>query len=324
MLARVLAAVGRTMITAGVLILLFVAYQLWGTGIRTAQAQDRLDDDFAERQARAAEVLSSTSTSTSTTATTVDPSIPTTTVRLPPVTAPALPLELLPREGEDAGRIVIPRIGVDWTFVEGVGVSDLRKGPGHYPQAPWPGQAGNAAIAGHRTTYGAPFGDVDQLQPGDEIHVTTIQGEFTYLVRETQIVRPSQVEVLDTDHWGWPNALTLTACHPTYSARERIVIGAELVGDPAPPTPRPEPAPGEEGEEAPVLSIDGDLSGDRASAWPAIWWGVACALIWLVAWAVGKRRRPLRWPAYGLGLLPFLVTLFFFFEEFSRLLPANY
>jgi sortase A len=334
-LNRLLSGVGRTLITAGVLILLFVVYQLWGTGIRTAQAQDRLDDAFEERLAAAEAFFASSSTSTSTTATTTDPNSTTTTLRLPAVTAPAIPPELLPARGDDAGRIVIPRIGIDWTFVEGVGVRDLRQGPGHYPDSPFPGQAGNAAIAGHRTTYGAPFGDLDVLQPGDEIDITTLQGEFTYVVRETQIVAPSQVEVLDADHWDFdgdgvpePNVLTLTACHPKFSARERIVVGAELVGQPAPPSPTtttttvpgsdPEPA------EPEVRSLDADLSGDRASAWPAIWWAVACALVWIGAWLVGRRRRRLKWLAYGIGLVPFLGALFFFFEEFSRLLPANY
>jgi sortase A len=335
-LARALAAIGRSMITAGVLILLFVAYQLWGTGIRTSQAQNRLEDQFAEQLAAAEAALATTSTSTSSTSSsttsTIDPTLPTTTVRLPAAPAPTLPPELYPTEGGPAGQIVIPRIGVDWTFVEGVTVDDLKDGPGHYPESPLPGQAGNAAIAGHRTTYGAPFQDVDQLQPGDEIHITTVQGRFTYLVRETQIVAPSQVEVLAADHWAWPNALTLTACHPKYSARQRIVIGAELVGEPAPPAPRPEatPTPGTPGDEPDEvlpdepLAFEGNLSGERASAWPAIWWGALCAAIWLAAWVLGRVRRRLRWPAYGVGLLPFLLALFFFFEEFSRLLPANY
>jgi sortase A len=328
-LAKVLSAIGRTMITAGVLILLFVAYQLWGTGIRTAQAQDRLEDDFAAAlEAADGAVVSTTSSSTSsTTSTTVD-TASTTTSRLPVTTAPPLPVELLPVRGEAAGRITIERIGVDWVFVEGVGISDLKKGPGHYPESPFPGQAGNAAIAGHRTTYGAPFNRLDELQPGDVIDVETLQGRFTYEVRRTEIVRPSQVEVLDSDHWGFANALTLTACHPKYSARERIVVGAELVGEPAPATPAP-PSDDDEGDDEPAeptspASFEGDLSGERAGAWPAIWWGLACAAIWFVAWLVGRRWRRLRWPSYGIGILPFLVALFFFFEEFSRLLPANY
>jgi sortase A len=322
-LARVLAGVGRTLIAAGVLVLLFVAYQLWGTGIRTAQAQNDLEDDLAARL-EAARAAVTTTTSSTTTTTTVDPAV-TTTSRLPPETVPPLPPELLPTRGEAAGRIVIPTIGVDYVFVEGVSVADLRKGPGHYPETPMPGQAGNAAIAGHRTTYGAPFGDLDKLVPGDEVHLTTVQGEFTYVVRETQIVRPSQVEVLDPDHWAFPNALTLTACHPKYSARQRIVVGAELVGDPA-PAPPPAPPDDTEGEdELPLEEVESaGLSGADAPRGPVVAWGAVCAAIWLAAWAVGRRWRRLKWPSYAVGLPVFLVALFFFFEELSRLLPANY
>jgi sortase A len=228
-----------------------------------------------------------------------------------------------------AGRIVIDRIGVDWYFVEGVHVANLKDGPGHYPESPLPGQAGNAAIAGHRTTYGAPFANIDQLQPGDEIHITTLQGDFTYLVRETIVVGPSEVQVLNLGFWDFdrdgspePNVLTLTACHPKYSARQRIVIGAELVGDPAPTITRDEHQP--DTADAPASFEDDNLSGNRASAGPAIFWSLLCAALWFLAWAVGRRWRRLRWPAYFVGIWPFLVALFFFFEDFSRLLPANY
>jgi sortase A len=320
------------MITAGVLILLFVAYQLWGTSIRTAQAQDTLEGELAERLA-AAEVEgvpgagAATTTSTTGATTTTDPLAGTTTSRLPATTAPPLPAELLPADGDAAGQIVIASIGVDWVFVEGVSVADLKQGPGHYPETPMPGQAGNAAIAGHRTTYGQPFHDLDQLEPGDEIVVTTVQGRFTYEVRETVIVQPHQVEVLGTDHWDFDgdpatshNALTLTACHPKYSARERIVVAAELVGEPAPATPRP----GGGGRPAVPAEFEADLSGERAGAAPAVAWAAACAAIWLVAWGLGRWRRSARWLAYAVGLVPFLVCLFLFFENFSSLLPANY
>ena len=322
--ARVLGIIGRTMITVGVLILLFVAYQLWGTGIRAAQAQDRLEDDLAELL----EDASSTTSSTSTTTSTLAPGTPTTVDRLPGDTVPVAP-ELIPAEGEAAGQIVIPDAGVDWVFVEGVSVADLKQGPGHYPETPMPGQAGNAAIAGHRTTYGQPFHNLDQLEPGDLVEITTVQGEFTYEVRQTIIVQPSQVEVLGADFWDFDSdpatphdSLTLTACHPKNSARQRIVVGAELVGDPAPVITRA----GDDSRPAPAspTEFEGDLSGERAGAWPAVVWGIACAAIWLAAWLVGRRRPRLRWPAYLAGLFPFLVALFLFFENFSRLLPANF
>ncbi len=311
-LAKVLGAIGRTCITAGVLILLFVAYQLWGTGIREAQAQHRLEGQFAEALADAQDDRSTTTTST--TSTSLDPGSTTTTTQAPPETAP--PIEPV-AEGEPTARIVIPKIGVDKIVVEGVALADLKKGPGHYPESPLPGQQGNAAIAGHRTTYGAPFNRIDELVPGDEITVETVQGEFRYLVSEQLIVSPTQVEVLADQG---DNRLTLTACHPKYSARQRIVVVAQLAPDEEPlPPPVVEPDGG--AEPAQPVAID-DIDGAGAPALPAILLGVLCAFIWLLAWLLGRRWR--RWPAYALGLPFFLVALFFFFEEFSRLLPSNF
>ncbi|MCY4163598.1 MAG: class E sortase [bacterium] len=147
--------------------------------------------------------------------------------------------------GEAIARIEIPSLDVKKTVVAGVRSGDLRKGPGHYPATPLPGQAGNAAIAGHRTTYGAPFGQIDKLKPGDEIVITTVQGQFTYQVVPQGaghghfIVPPSAVEVLNQNFSVHPNRLTLTACHPRGSARQRIIVVAELLGPPAPTFVRP-------------------------------------------------------------------------------------
>jgi sortase A len=303
-LARVLGAVGRTFITAGVLILLFVAYQLWGTGIRTAQAQNRLEDDFAAAL-EAAEPPTSTTTST-----TAPPESSTSTTVAPETVPTVAPVP----EGEATARIQIPAIGVDKIVVEGVSLADLKKGPGHYPETPLPGQEGNAAIAGHRTTYGAPFHRLDELQPGDEITVTTVQGEFTYEVAETLIVSPTQVDVLDDKG---DNRLTLSACHPKYSARQRIIVVSKLAAD-----EQPLPRTTRSLDEAPPTTTLDDIDGEGAPAWPAIALGALCAAIWLLAWMVGRRWR--KWPAYLIGLPFFLVALFFFFEEFSRLLPSNF
>src|SRR5207249_8896058 len=130
---------------AGVLILLFVAYQLWGTGLYTSRQQDSLRSQF-KQQAH------------------VDQ--PTTSTTLAPAKQPPP----APSVGAVA-NIRIPKIGVDKIVVQGVGEADLRKGPGHYPETPMPGEQGNAAIAGHRTTYGAPFNRLDELAPGDEVLV---------------------------------------------------------------------------------------------------------------------------------------------------------
>jgi sortase A len=299
-LARVLGAVGRTCIAVGVLILLFVAYQLWGTGIREAQAQDRLEEDF--------EVALSE----------VDPSTTSTTTTAPGQVAPpstAAPIDA-PADGQPVAHLRIPAIGVDKIVVSGVSLQNLKDGPGHYPETPLPGQEGNAAIAGHRTTYGAPFNRIDELEAGDEMTVETIQGSFRYLVREQLIVAPTQVEVLADKG---DDRLTLTACHPKYSARERIVVVAELALDQV-ALPRPPPPEGQEAEASPE-ALD-DLDGTDASARPAILYGLLCALIWALAWAIGRSWR--RWPTYLLGLPLFLVALFFFFEALNRLLPSNY
>jgi sortase A len=308
--ARVIGAVGRTLLTSGVLILLFVAYQLWGTGIREAQAQSKLEDEFTE-------LLESGTTSTSSSTGTTTPATTTTTAPPPPA---------LPAEGGAVAQIRIPDIGVDKIVVQGVSLDDLKRGPGHYPDTPLPGQSGNAAIAGHRTTYGAPFNRIDELQPGAQILVTTQQGAFEYRVTQQQIVSPSQVEVLN--NFG-DNRLTLTACHPKYSASQRIVVTAALVGPavPSAPTPAESPSttiPGEDTKPkaASADTIDAGLSGEGASAWPAILLGLSCALVWLATWLVGKVW--LKWPPYVVGVPVFLTVLFYFFESFSRLLPANF
>ena len=123
------------------------------------------------------------------------------------------------QEGDPVARIEMPSIGVDHIVVAGVGKSDLKKGPGHYPETPMPGQLGNAAIAGHRTTYGQPFFDVDKLEVGDEIIVTTLVGRYVYRVTGQQIVSPSDYQVVATVD-PTRATLTLTSCHPKWTARE--------------------------------------------------------------------------------------------------------
>jgi sortase A len=127
--------------------------------------------------------------------------------------------------GDPMGRIVMPSIGVDEVFVEGTGAGDLRTGPGHYPETPFPGERGTVAIAGHRTTYGAPFRDVDKLDRGDAIELRMPYGRFLYRVERTRIVEPTETSVIDrVDH----DRLVLSACHPLYSAAQRIIVFARL------------------------------------------------------------------------------------------------
>jgi len=130
--------------------------------------------------------------------------------------------------GDSLTRIVIPDIEVDVIVVEGTTASALRAGAGHYPESPLPCEVGNVAIAGHRTTYGRPFHNVDLLQVGSEITLQTPIGSCTYAVREEPFtVTPTQTEVVANT----PNEaiLTLTTCHPKGSARQRLIIKATLV-----------------------------------------------------------------------------------------------
>ena len=375
-LPRILSAVGRTLAVLGAVMLLFVVFQLWGTGLQQAQAQSNLEDDLAERFRLAAAAgqaagrvapeapaaaeappepavgersalpatvapaapepaaggaggepagtpdvaAESPGTDVATApapgpdtpaAETAGPELPvlgdgvgtaeesspepaaapasapgTSTASAPagtvaadtsPATLPELPSlpsmvnhisepaaaravarllgpeveELLPlvypEAGEAIARIVIPSIDLDTIVVAGVEIDDLRKGPGHYSTTPLPGQPGNAAIAGHRTTYGAPFGRLNELNAGDAIIVETLQGRFTYRVLPGQpgmaghtlgfrIVAPTALEVLDD---VGDNRLTLTTCHPKYSSRKRLIVHAALAGDPVVRLPRP-------------------------------------------------------------------------------------
>ena len=127
--------------------------------------------------------------------------------------------------GDAIGRIRIPEIGVNKVVVEGTDGGTLRKGPGHYPETPLPGIRGTVAIAGHRTTYGAPFNEVDKLERADQVVLEMPYGRFVYEVERQQIVEPSATYV--TRRVGH-DRLVLTACHPKYSAAQRIVIFARL------------------------------------------------------------------------------------------------
>ena len=127
--------------------------------------------------------------------------------------------------GDPLGRVRMPTIDESVVFVEGTDTASLRSGPGHYPGTPLPGARGTVGIAGHRTTYGAPFRNIDGLRRGDRIEVETSYGRFSYAVERTQIVAPTALWV--TRRVGH-DRLVLTACHPLYSAAQRIVVFARL------------------------------------------------------------------------------------------------
>ncbi len=281
-------------------------------------------------------------------------------------------------DGDAIGIIEIPTIGVSQYLVAGVTTEDLRKVPGHYPQTPFPGELGNAAIAGHRTTYGEPFIDLDRLVPGDEIVVTMLgDTRFVYrsLARRSSRRRTTRV-ILTTD--PETAVLTLTTCHPKYSAAQRLIVSAvldEAASDPVgpavieyadaaggtsdgsqtvqppvteppatePPTddtgvPTSEPtttaapdttAPGAPTTTAPPPEFDETLdafSGGWFSdpgAWPQVaLWGLALSAIALLAYLLSRAVRR-NWVGALVGIVPFVVTLYFFFQNVNRLLPPN-
>jgi sortase A len=169
----------------------------------------------------------STAPTTSTTA-------PKTTATIPVVDDPTLDLPQPDGPPSDAyaavpinqiGTIAIPRIGLDHAVYEGIWLTVLDEGPGHWPGSAMPGQTGNTVFPGHRVTHSHPFRRLDELAPGDEITFTTANGTHTYRVRETLIVSPKDLWVVE------PNAtpeVTLVACHPPHSARQRIVVKGDL------------------------------------------------------------------------------------------------
>jgi len=129
--------------------------------------------------------------------------------------------------GHGLTRLRIPDAGTDVIVVEGTGRSALRAGAGHYPGTPLPGQPGNVAIAGHRTTYGKPFAGLDRLRPGALIEFDTPVGPSTYrVVGDPYPIPRTELSVIG---WSPGSTLTLTTCHPKGSARQRLVVRAELV-----------------------------------------------------------------------------------------------
>lgn len=310
--------IGRAFIALGAVVLLFAGYQVWGTDWVNAREQRALKSEIREQLAET-ERARSVPEAPSDDDEAAKPSQPDL------IDAPSL--------GEPLGLVEIPAIGVEQAIVEGVGRDELQKGPGHYPHSPLPGRSGNVSIAGHRTTYGAPFSDLDALETGDEITVTTDDGTFTYVVSEQRIVEPSDVSVIEpTDD----ARLTLTTCNPKYSARERLIIVAQLDGEPADVLTDadddddegegevPRSAPVElPSEDVPIATIDGQSdSGLSAIDQGTVLWSLTLALVG-VGWWLLVRTRP-RWYSRLAGALPFLLVLFFFFGEVESLLPANF
>ena len=312
---RTIAAIGRTLVTLGLLILLFVTYELWGTGIFTARAQSDLERKFDKQLA---EIHDDPTLSVPTTPTTATrPGRPTTSTSTT-INPAAL---VAPPEGAPIGKIDIPKINVHWVFVEGTHLNDLDDGPGHYPGTPLPGQIGNAAIAGHRTTHGAPFYRLNELTKGDRIKITTLAGTFIYAVAgDPFAVQPTDYFVVantpDTE-------LTLTTCHPRYSAEQRLIVKAKLMHRVSTkPVAPPKVVNGKKVKPPPTAQLATALEGQANSLRPSILWGFIVAIVGAAWWFVFRRwRHPLTWL---IGLVPFIPVLFVFYVYLERALPAGY
>ena len=128
--------------------------------------------------------------------------------------------------GDPIGRIDMPAMGdLEAVVVQGTDTGSLQKGPGHYPETAFPGQGRTIGIAGHRTTYLAPFRHIDSVEKGDEVTLEMPYATFTYEVEKTEIVQPTEVDVVDNVGY---ERLVLSACHPLYSAAERYIVFARL------------------------------------------------------------------------------------------------
>jgi sortase A len=232
--------VGQTLITVGLVALLFVVYELWVTDLFAAREQTQLTEQIHQQWADAPTVEPAPA----------DPAQPS--------PAPFTPAPIDVRVGQPFAVLHIPRLaggdGYSRVVVEGVAQTQLAQGPGHYIGTAMPGEQGNVAFAGHRVGRGSPFLDLDRLRPGDPIVVETADAWFTYRVLGDpatgsfttdpsgipgqEIVAPTQVSVIAPTPGG-PTAgpaggayLTLTTCHPKFSARQRLIIHARLDGAP--------------------------------------------------------------------------------------------
>jgi sortase A len=198
---------GELCITLGVVLLLFVAWQLWWTDIAAGQTQSQLTHRL-EQQWQAPPHASG--------------KVAATTIKEIPM-------------GDAFALIRIPRFGHDYVrpVLQGVGMDVLKKGVGHYPDTAKPGEVGNFAVAGHRVTYAKPFNQIAELKPGDAVVVETRDTWYVYRVKSHTIVTPDRVDVVAPvpEHPGekpTERYMTMTACHPEFSARERYIVFSTL------------------------------------------------------------------------------------------------
>jgi sortase A len=350
----VLRTMGRVLIATGLLLFGFAAYQVWGTGIQQARSQDRFAAEF---DSPIPSVTSTASTAlaarpTTTTAGSIDTSA-TSTTSTAVTDDPELLSTINAKDGDRIARLEIPSIDVKQIVVSGVTINDLRQGPGHYRNTALPGQRGNSAIAAHRTGFGGPFGDINKLRSGDKIIVSYRNHDrYVYSVRDSKVVPPSDVSVLDATEEA---ILTLTTCDPPGTSTNRLVVVAvldteettapvravtvhndapldELPAEPgSPPSNEPgstSPAPSgstNRGSTRSRTATDAFAEGwfsDKHAAPHVGLWGLALAAISIGAWRV-SRRTDRNLIGFAVGIVPFILVLYFFYENLARLLPPT-
>lgn len=302
MVRRVASITGKVLIGAGILLLLFTAYQIWGTAIQESHTQNALRGTLlSETNNQGIEHALAQATALD--------KLP----KGPPVTASRTSD---PAEGQPIGDIRIPRIGINQVIVEGTDTPDLRKGPGHYIGTPLPGQDGNASVAGHRTTYGHPFYNLDSVKVGDPIVVATLQGIFVYDTTKTWVVSPNDTAVLKN---AFANLITLTTCNPRFSATTRLIVQGKLAHSQLFPNT---------GLPIGRLVADpksGDLAGNsNVGLTQTFLWGALVLVVLVLALYGAWRFRRQRWMIWGVGTAGILVLLWFFFGAISPLLPASF
>ncbi len=217
-MTRAVRGLGWVLLVSGAVVLLYVVYLMWFTNLGTSQAQRDLAQAWEQQVAAPADA-------------------PVAGEQQDPADDEASDEDTVADPGDAYAMIWFERDGAPIVadeplyVVSGVTLDDLRAGPGHYPDSAAPGEDGNLGIAGHRTTYGAPFWSLDELQAGDTIHVVDRDGrEWVYAYREQRVVAPTDTWVVEDEDPLDLEAptITLTTCHPRFSAAQRLIAWGEL------------------------------------------------------------------------------------------------
>ncbi|MEX0874428.1 MAG: sortase [Actinomycetota bacterium] len=295
-IVRVIGVLGRIFVAAGLVLLFFTGYLLWGTGVYTKQ-----------QQVDAKKVLES------------NPIVDQAEISEGDI-PPARPPQGL-KLGDPLFSIKIPKIGLDTAIVQGVGREELKKGPGLFPdcdeyggrdcvpEAKYPGENGNVAISGHRTTYGAPFYRIQELAQGDIIDFISGRARYRYKVRGSEIVDPVAGFNVVLQHGK--DELTLTTCHPRFSAAQRLIINADYVGASLVAAPQGPTGGGARPSAQPVVGADVLILASIA---------LASALA-----SLGLSKRYKHVAAYiALGLAGAAGLWIGVFPRVIALMPANY